>query len=501
MNMMLQLRHVARSSTSASSSLSRMSSTIGIRPTIPITTTYTQRGILSVANPKQHQQQHNQNHSSSTFHAGIALSALLSSTLLYTGHTSQSSTSCIQQHQTTSCESSKSVQNKNDDEAANTTDYTNPPEEDEPTTCTICMINRQGPCRKYWRIFEYCMKDVSKKQEEEKKSQMSSDSERTNNGNDDDDDDVGGSSSPSMSEQCDKYMIPWITCIQSHRNLYTTISNLVFQEQYLTPLEDSIPDDPKHRIHLDDGLDLASFLTMGIGLESEAKGEKEDGEDSKNGDGDSKSADADWYSIMMDKGKGQKVKSIQETKEDDPDISLVENAIKINLYDHQDSDKDKSGDTSTQSTLPITIAYVKDQDGTLLGYEEFHDWKKARKGQEEKSSDEKENEDTKDKASQESNGVSPAATVGRCMFSMVPQKTTAIQIFALYESDYIPNEDKKKSDEDENSDVNMEKDATSQTASKGSASEGAHAKPLVTPPTQRLYYSSLIPLNKLPRAS
>jgi hypothetical protein len=35
------------------------------------------------------------------------------------------------------------------------------PTNDEETTCSICLINRQGPCRKYWLKFERCMKDHS----------------------------------------------------------------------------------------------------------------------------------------------------------------------------------------------------------------------------------------------------------------------------------------------------------------------------------------------------
>ena len=42
------------------------------------------------------------------------------------------------------------------------------PSNDEETTCSICLINRQGPCRKYWLKFERCMKEHSAEQEKAK---------------------------------------------------------------------------------------------------------------------------------------------------------------------------------------------------------------------------------------------------------------------------------------------------------------------------------------------
>lgn len=39
------------------------------------------------------------------------------------------------------------------------------PANDEETTCSICLINRQGPCRRYWLKFERCMKDHSAEKE------------------------------------------------------------------------------------------------------------------------------------------------------------------------------------------------------------------------------------------------------------------------------------------------------------------------------------------------
>jgi hypothetical protein len=84
---------------------------------------------------------------------------------------------------------------------------------------------------------------------------------------------------------------------------------------------------------------------------------------------------------------------------DDEDAILVEGIAKINLWD---------GETSR----PIEIAFVKDQDGTLLGYEQFFDFKKT----------------MKDSASSEGQ----SSKVGACNFHVNPSTTKSIQIFALY---------------------------------------------------------------------
>ena len=39
------------------------------------------------------------------------------------------------------------------------------PSNDEETSCSICLINRQGPCRQYWLKFERCMKEHSAEKE------------------------------------------------------------------------------------------------------------------------------------------------------------------------------------------------------------------------------------------------------------------------------------------------------------------------------------------------
>ncbi|EJK70175.1 hypothetical protein THAOC_08490 [Thalassiosira oceanica] len=52
-----------------------------------------------------------------------------------------------------------------------------------------------------------------------------------------------GGENTSLAERCDRFMLPWIGCIQSHRNTYSLISNAFYKEDYVDPLEFSIPDE------------------------------------------------------------------------------------------------------------------------------------------------------------------------------------------------------------------------------------------------------------------
>jgi hypothetical protein len=216
--------------------------------------------------------------------------------------------------------------------------YENLPEDDESTTCVICLINRQGPCRPVWRKFERCMKDNTPK---------------------DDEDGEKKSDTPSMSEKCDTYMLPWINCIQNYRNRYTLISNDFFQHEMVGEVEKGIREDEKIML---DKIDISTVVQVR----------------------------SEWNDV--DKTAGKELA-------DDEDAILVEGIAKINLWD---------GETSR----PIEIAFVKDQDGTLLGYEQFFDFKKT----------------MKDSASSEGQ----SSKVGACNFHVNPSTTKSIQIFALY---------------------------------------------------------------------
>lgn len=107
--------------------------------------------------------------------------------------------------------------------------YDNLPDEDEPTPCSICRVNRQGPCRPLWRKFERCMKDNVRNDDEEERGE-----EKEEN-----------SSSAAVGIACDKYTMEWIDCIQPHRNLYMLLANEESQKEWIDPLETDLTDNMK----------------------------------------------------------------------------------------------------------------------------------------------------------------------------------------------------------------------------------------------------------------
>ncbi len=79
-------------------------------------------------------------------------------------------------------------------------------EEDEPTTCTICLINRQGPCRSPWKKFERCIKH-------QLPSSSSSEDDEQNK------------------KRCDPYFLPWLECFSQHRLTYSVLTNQSIQPE------------------------------------------------------------------------------------------------------------------------------------------------------------------------------------------------------------------------------------------------------------------------------
>ena len=69
-----------------------------------------------------------------------------------------------------------------------------PDDQDKETSCFICLVNREGPCRNYWRRFEKCMDENPGEDEE------------------------GNSLS---TKACEKPFYAWMRCQQKYREYYT----------------------------------------------------------------------------------------------------------------------------------------------------------------------------------------------------------------------------------------------------------------------------------------
>ncbi|KAK1749199.1 hypothetical protein QTG54_001138 [Skeletonema marinoi] len=312
------------------------------------------------------------------------------------------------------------------------------PSNDEETSCSICLINRQGPCRKYWLQFERCMKEHSAEKEKTiaeadskeaeeaaKKEEEDDDTELTEQaqierewdafmeksirpGEDDDDDDdddddeddddedqdddeneSGKEGIPekeeiTLAERCDKFMIPWIGCIQEHRNIYSLISNDFYQKDYVDPLEDAVLESNRQQFSKSDAEigESCGYVLRFNGVEVDLGNWREHVE-----------ADAD-----VDSGEEEEQTHIPQG--DEPHL--------INAYAKFQLTDPKSGQ-------PIEVAYIKDQKGRLLGFDSFTKQK----------SPDNENNNEDDERTDVSNE-------GECTFHLVPGETTIVTAYAIY---------------------------------------------------------------------
>lgn len=194
--------------------------------------------------------------------------------------------------------------------------YANLPEEDEETTCFMCLVNRQGPCRDYWRKFERCLKDhpIKKDEQQDEESHDESAKEET----------------ADASVFCDQYMLPWLACVQSYRNLYLLYFNYLNQTDLIEPLEESIR-----------GEEIVEWKEVNVDWSPYVDWVK--------------SKDyTTWDLFEILKRNALPITPRPEYEGEDPE--MVEIEVKVKLQNEE---------------LPLQIAYAKDQGGLLLGMEHF----------------------------------------------------------------------------------------------------------------------------------
>jgi len=227
-------------------------------------------------------------------------------------------------------------------------------DEDEPTTCTICLINRQGPCRSFWRKFEGCMKEyggVNRKKDDE--GSMQSENNKEDGDISGTDNDSTDTSNESLGEKCDMHMIPWLTCVQSYRNAYTLITNKFYQTEFIDEVEKGVKDNDKIKFvyaaeNVGDRLDPNSFLDLSDWFNRrQSTGSTDD-----KGSSDDEDVDTN--------------KSAHNGDSAGDDVDLVPASATINVID-------------PGTGWEIDIAYVRDQDGSVLGFEQFTTLKRERR--------------------------------------------------------------------------------------------------------------------------
>jgi len=398
--------------------------------------------------------------------------------------------------------------NNNTNDGADTTNNNNnneeeeegdDPSKDEETSCSICLINRQGPCRKQWLKFEKCMKEhgaeqdrvdkarkekdaskaseeldgsaggdsgdggvddsienngevkqsVSKEEmegdwddfmvkstkpgeddddddddedeeddEEEDENEEESEDEETDNSNEEDTDTPSAQQQQekdqtediSLSQRCDKFMIPWISCIQEHRNIYSLISNDFYQKDYIDPLEYTVHDSRRlcyNKDHSEIG-EVDGYVIKYHGVEIDLGSWREHVE-----------AESD-DSNVDDTTSGTTTAAVPT---EEPHL--------INAY----AKFQLSNPTNGQ---PIEVAYIKDQNGRLLGFDSFTKSKEENGGSTSNSSDE---ESMPHKSDEEKAAAPPVSNDGECTFHIVPGETTSITAYAIYRGDVVKKED------------------------------------------------------------
>jgi hypothetical protein len=104
-------------------------------------------------------------------------------------------------------------------------DFSDLPEVEEDTTCSICLINREGPCRNPWRRFEKCIKVNPLKEGDDEKDGDGEGEGTTEGGGDSE------TSTAQVSRQCDHLFKPWFTCFSQHRITYSMITNKQVKEE------------------------------------------------------------------------------------------------------------------------------------------------------------------------------------------------------------------------------------------------------------------------------
>ena len=172
----------------------------------------------------------------------------------------------------------------------------------------------------------------------------------------------------------DQVILPWIGCVQAHRNTYGLITNAFYQEDYVNLLEDAIPAErqtslaPREEAPEEEEGDGAIAAFQGAEIDLGSLRERAE-------------AAADGGAAAMAAEDGRAV----------GEPHLVNGHAKFRLAD-------------PHRGRPLEVAYVKDQRWRLLGFDSF---------------------------SKREDG----AVEGECTFNIIPDETTSVTAYAIYQGD------------------------------------------------------------------
>jgi len=354
--------------------------------------------------------------SSSAAAAVVAMTTAAAAVVMYGTTTLNSSVISCEEEETELVAEEEKEKKKEDDP------YETLPEEDEPTGCMLCKVNRQGPCRIYWRRFEQCTKDNFKKEEENKEGDNKEEEENSDTG-----------------QKCDVYMLPWLECIQSHLNLYRMISNQVSQYETLDDYEtdmyfSSECNEPNQwKIDINNDIDWTNLWNYSNFTDihqyhPDASAAKEFKED-RVSFFLQLATDLDYYEERKQNNntatKKEDVIYDAATYQGDP--PLVNLGIRVPLFlEENDGDNESA-------MMPLVMCYVRDQNGRMLGMDQFYS-----------AFSPKEDEPPLSSQSEEV-----------LKFCIEPGKTTSLRFYKIYKSP-----PPKQQSDDENEEKNSTADET-----------------------------------------
>ena len=206
-------------------------------------------------------------------------------------------------------------------------------------------------------------------------------------------------------------MIPWISCIQEHRNVYSLISNAFYQKDYVDPLEESVSDDKRQQFARAESSigEKDGYVVKFIGAEVDLGNWREHVE-----------ADAEESEDFLDEER-----SFSQSGSEEPHL--------INAYA-----KFKLTEPGTGN--PIEVAYIKDQKGRLLGFDSFS--KRDTPNSEDENNMHAGEEKVHDGSTMEHDLVHD----GECTFHIVPEETTSIAAYAIYRSKRVDDNGEEQKD-------------------------------------------------------
>ena len=293
-----------------------------------------------------------------------------------------------------------------------------PPNEDEPTNCSICMTFRQGPCRVPFRKFELCQAETEKTAESKGEKDI-------------------------KDGPCDKYLAEVDTCHRDYLPLYGLISLQVWKDGLSEVMADyeneTIPMSPTMTTMdwsaakgycLENGVTLSDMVKSPL-ARAAVKGFVPLIEARKAWESSTDSLDTAIAAI-------QQLDRIVTATRNDQEVSPDFHPVVVPVYAHLPT-------VDGESRRLVTV-YAKDDEGNLLGWENVERPTKQ-DNETEKNKEEQQEKETEEEKEDNAYSFLPMLTQ---LF-----KTRQVVVYAVYEKDGPTNNGSDESTNDDTPGTNQ----------------------------------------------